>query len=116
MSLSNLNAALGATGLNIKVFITSIALNPTFIGFIVGFIGATAIYLLIMSEEKAHVLSMVFSTTPTSSFQRLANRNTDGTYEMSYTDFLRGYNRVRVLFFSCMLLFLLFILLTFLFA
>jgi hypothetical protein len=66
---------------------------------------ATLIHLLVSVEDPRHLPHML-TRSASASFDKLAPRNPDGTYQMSYSHFEHEYNRLRFVFYSAVLVFL----------
>ncbi|MBM5789936.1 hypothetical protein FJZ23_02520 [Candidatus Parcubacteria bacterium] len=104
--MENFVLGLLSIGLELQLFLRTVAFHPTSIGFVAGFFAATAIYLFILFEEKGHIVSILLERAPEACYQKLSERAPEGSLEIPYEEFIKLYNRVRILFFSAATVFL----------
>jgi hypothetical protein len=100
--MNNLLFALQNSWLNFAQTVGVFAANPGVWGFVLGFGASTIIHLLVVADNPrsvAHIITKDMSV----SYNTLAERKSDGTYETSYSQFEKEYNRVRIIFFSALL-------------
>lgn len=92
---------------------TTIALlrHPLVWGFVLGF-GASALVHFFVVVEKPGTLPKMLSKKPADVFQEIQQMNKDGTYDVSYSKFQREVNRVRIIFYSVVLAFLVVVIIT----
>lgn len=93
---------------NIKITLISLFQHQMVWGFAIGFSASTIIHLFIIADRPKDIPQIIRKSAP-ESFAALAKRDKKGTYQMSYSGFQNEYNRVRVLFYSSLLIFLIII-------
>ena len=76
------------------------------LGFAFGFLAATGIYIILLAEEPSHIPKMIIHK-PNVCFDKIATKNEKGTYQTSYSEFQKTYNKVKILFYLTILVFLL---------
>lgn len=103
--IENFLFGIDAIGLSIKSDILSLVYHPIIIGFAIGFFASTGIHAVVISEYPRYIPHILTKKPPDAFLQRAA-RDKDGTITASYTRFLHEYNRVRITFFSAILVFL----------
>lgn len=94
------------TAYNIKITLVGLFQHQMVWGFAIGFSASTIIHLLIIADRPRDIPQIIRKSAP-ESFVALATRDAKGTYQSSYSAFQDEYNRVRVLFYSSLLIFLL---------
>ncbi len=106
--MNNFFLQVHVVGRSIHYTIVSFINNPAVWGFLLGLCGAAIVMIILISENPA-VVKLMLSHSPSDSFVKIVTRNVRGTYSTSYTSFEREYNRIRILFYSSALIFLLII-------
>lgn len=71
---------------------------PLLIGFAVGFLTASVVHSLLNADHIAHVPSMLLRDASTS-FQKVHPASADGTYQHSYTDYVKNVSRMKSVFY-----------------
>lgn len=74
-------------------------------GFLLGFAASTLVHFIIISDHPEYIRYILTHSAP-ESFLRLTERNPNGTYTLSYSYFRREHNRVRLVFYSTIGVFL----------
>jgi len=83
---------------DMRLFIMDMLYNKSLVGFITGIIVATLITGLIITKNPKHIpLILRYSTSE--SFQKIAKRDRNGTYQLAFTNFVKMYTQTRTLFF-----------------
>lgn len=98
--------ALQSVALAIKGTILPLIQHPMIWGFAIGFGASTMIHLFLMSDNPRQLPTMI-SNNVTTSFDKLAPRNQEGSYSISYTEFSKQYSKVRMTFYSMVMAFFL---------
>ncbi|HLD30980.1 MAG TPA: hypothetical protein VJB41_02155 [Patescibacteria group bacterium] len=93
-----------ALGKDISLFLLSLALNKTFIGFVFGVIIAVIISGLVITKNPKHI-PLILRYSSAECFEKIAKRNKSGIYQMAFTNFIKIYTRVRTLFFMAFIAF-----------
>lgn len=88
----------------IKLFMLSILHNKVILGFVFGIFMTVIIVGFIITKNPAHI-PVILQSSPMEGFQKLAERNSDGTYNMSYTQYTKMHNHVRMLFMTAIIAF-----------
>jgi len=96
--MDNFFSALLSVGHALRTTLLGLALQDATWGFLAGFLATTGIFAVILSENPRHI-PILLSSSAQDSFLRLAARDADGQFCISYTSFQREYNRVRIAFY-----------------
>lgn len=75
-------------------------------GIALGFLISTIIHLMILNDNPIPITDAL-TMPPHKSFDKHAEKDERGAYVSSYVGFLREYNKVRIVFYSMSLVFLL---------
>ncbi len=99
--------ALQNIGFGLKYASLSLLAADAAIGFVVGFVMATFMYLFIMTERSpVHIKEMVRHKDPAHAFTKVSAKNKKGIFTDSFTSFQNEYHQVRTLVFGTVILFL----------
>ena len=74
-------------------------------GFSLGFVASTLVYAFIVSENPRS-LPTLLTQNERDSFLALANKTPQGTFKTSFLNFQREYNKMRFIFYTAVLAFL----------
>ena len=88
----------------IKLFMVSILHNKVILGFIFGIFLTVIIVGFIITKNPSHIPVML-QYSPMEGFQKLSERDTNGTYNMSYSQYTKMHNHVRMLFMTAIIAF-----------
>jgi hypothetical protein len=107
------NFLFGIENIATNINSTTVALfrHPLVWGFILGFGASTLVHLFIV-VDKPGVLPKMIAQKPTQSFREIASQNKSGVYSESYSKFRQEVNRVRIIFYSVMLAFLIIVIIS----
>ena len=94
--------------LHMKALLISFLYHQTVLGFVIGFVAATGIYALVLSDEPGHI-PRILTRSQHTSFQKIAKQSEVGTFQTSYVEFQKRYNKIKTLFYVAVLAFLLII-------
>ena len=103
--LENFLLGINALGLSIKSTILSLIYHPVIIGFAIGFFASTGIHAIIISDYPRYIIHTIAKKLPDALFQG-APRCENRTVKTSYMRFLHEFNRVCIVFYSAVLVFL----------
>lgn len=92
--MDNFIYGLQAVGHSIPLTLAIIVRNQLIWGFSLGFFVSTVIHVLIIANNPRQITA-ILTTNPAQSFHVLTPRQADGTYKMSYANFLKEHNRIR---------------------
>ena len=84
-----------SVGYDIRLFTESVIGKPIIIGFIFGILFATLIIGFIITSNPRHIPT-ILRYSPYDGFQKIGHRATDGTYQTSFTEFMKHHTRVRM--------------------
>ena len=79
------------------VFLSALFYNKMLISFLSGIVVAFLVTGFVLTKNPRHI-PIILRHSSVESFQRIANRQTNGTYEMSYSDFVAIYTKTKTLF------------------
>jgi len=79
--------------------------NQLFLGFLLGYGIATVMYLFLVTENPRHVPTMILNSK-SDSFQKISSRDGNGKFLLSYTTFEKDFNRLRIVIYSLLTIFL----------
>lgn len=80
-------------------------------GFVLGFFTATMIHLFVISDNAAH-LRTVIRHDPGEAFTKMSEQSKEGTFHSSFFQFKKEYDRIRFIFSIAILVFFLVIAVT----
>lgn len=83
---------------DIRLFMNSILHNSSFLGFIAGFLITVLVVGYILTKNPKNI-PVILRYNAMQSFQKIAPRDKNGTYNIAFSDFVRMYTQVRTLFF-----------------
>lgn len=94
------NFALGIVAIakDIGLFFSSLFGNTGVMNFFGGFLVAIILSGFVLTKDPRHI-PLVLRYSSFESFQKIAKRDEKGTYKMAFTDFVKFYNRTRIVFF-----------------
>lgn len=99
--------ALQNIGFGLKYASLSLLQADAVVGFVVGFVIATFMYLFIMTERSpVHLKEMLRHKDPAHAFSKITARDKDGIFKESFTSFEKEYHQIRTLIFGTVILFL----------
>ncbi len=101
----NFTYGIYAIVLQMKSMLASLIFHEITLGFGFGFLAATGIYVILLAEEPAHI-PLILAHKPNVCFEKIASRSENGTYQTSYTEFQKMYDKIKVLVYSSILAFL----------
>lgn len=103
--MSNFFYSAIASGKDMGMFFTNLIYNKSFTGFIAGIFVTTLIIGFILTKNPRHI-PIILRYSEVESFQRLAQRDENGTYRQAFSAFVRIYTRVRTLFVMSFIIFI----------
>ena len=103
--MSNGILGLQSIGRMISFTFNSIMMDSGVSGFLIGFLSAGIVAILLISEHPGRV-PIILTRSPSASFTHLHTRGNKGTYMVSYSAFQHEYNRVRIAFYVTFSVFL----------
>ena len=109
--IENFILGIGAIGSNIIFNLTIFFTHPIIIGFLIGIIASTGIHMIV-STEKIHYIPCILTKKTAESYTCLSPKNKNGVL-ITYSDFIKRYNRVRITFYILFTLFLLIVAIAF---
>ena len=97
--------SLVASGQELSLFLHDIIHNRSFMGFLSGMVVAVIVVGVVLTKDPRHI-PLILRYSPTDSFQKIAQRDSNGTYLMAYSNFVKIYTRVRTLFMIAVIMFM----------
>jgi len=104
--MNNLLSALQANALNIKYTMIALFQHPLVEGFLLGIGASTIIHMVIVAEDP-RTIPGILARKPHHAFSKIYHKTQDEVDEAVYNEFLKTYNRIHVLFYVTIILFLL---------
>lgn len=101
----NFSYGIEAAFLHMKTILISLLYHEVTLGFAFGFLAATGIYIFLLAEEPAHI-PIILANKEAVSFEKIASKSDNGTYQTSYIQFQKTYNKIKILVYSTILAFL----------
>lgn len=102
--MDNFIFSIVSAGHIIHYTLKSLIMNEATGGFLIGFIGAGIIAMLVITEHPKRI-PLILAHSPSDSFKKVMKKGKKGTYFVSYSAFQREYNRIRVVFYSMLTMF-----------
>lgn len=96
MNLGNLSSGLVAIARDLKLLFLTTASSQVFIAFAIGVVVALLAAAFVVTKKPSHV-SAILRYSPYESFQKIATRNENGTFESGYLSFLKMYHQTKIL-------------------
>lgn len=109
--MENFIFGIESIGYNINDTIIALFRHPLVWGFVLGFGASTLVHLFVV-VDKPGVLPKMITKKPSEAFQELQETDKEGTYMVSYSKFQQEANRVRIIFYSVVLAFLIIVIIT----
>ena len=109
--MENFFFGIESIGANINDTIIVLLRHPLVWGFVLGF-GASALVHFFVVIDKPGTLPKMLSKNPVTAFQEIQETNKSGVYNTSYSNFRLEVNRVRIIFYSVVLAFLIIVIIT----
>ena len=103
---TNVSYGIESTVFYLKSLLVSFLYHQMVLGFAFGFLAATGIYMLLLAEEPSHI-PKILTNPPNVCFEKIAQKQVNGTYQTSYTEFQDNYFKIKILFYTTILAFLL---------
>lgn len=97
MPLNNLISGINANSAEMRLFLDSTIHNKGIIGFMFGLLTTVIIIGFIITKNPKHIPAMLRYSSM-ESFQRIAARDKNGTYQMAFSKFVKIYTEIRTLF------------------
>jgi len=82
---------------DLKLFFLSLLVNKLFMGFLVGIVMTVLLVGFLLSKNPRHI-PMILRYSSAESFQRISERNSNGTFDKSFSQFGKIYSQIRALF------------------
>lgn len=89
---------------DIKLFFMSLLHNKVILGFIFGILLTVLIIGFLITKNPSHI-PVILKYSATDGFQKISERDTTGTYNMSYTAYTKMHTQIRSLFLLAMITF-----------
>lgn len=102
--MENLLYGLYGIAYNMEYSIFAIFQHQLVWGFVLGFAVSTIIHVLVSSEQPRHIPHML-TKDRFSAFEKVSQKDQDGTVLMSYSKFAHEYHHVRALYYIVLLAF-----------
>lgn len=103
--MDNFIFGLQAVSHSAPLTMVTIIRNQLIWGFSLGFFVSTVIHILIIANNPKQITA-VLTANPAQSFQNLAPRQANGTYKMSYANYLKEHARIRSALFVAIFVFI----------
>lgn len=107
------NFLFGIENIAYNINSTTLALlrHPLVWGFILGFSASSLIHLFVITDRPTMIPQML-RKKPKESFETIAKSDESNTYLISYTKYRQDVNKVRIVFYSALLAFLVVVIIT----
>jgi len=104
------NFLLGLQAVRNDIFLTFTALieSNALAGFVLGMLVAILVIGLVVSKDPRRI-PLILKYSAADSFQKISNQNGVGTYQLSYSKFMKSYSATRIFFSLFIFIFIVFI-------
>ena len=102
--MSNFQYGITAMSKEVALFLSTLVHNELVSGFLFGMILTLVIVGFILTKNPLHI-PKILRYSELESFQQIAQRDAKGTYQMSYTEFIRMHSVIRAVFLIAFALF-----------
>lgn len=93
----NFTEGIMAIANEIQIFLGTLLHNKTLVGFIIGMLLAILIAGFIITKNPKNI-PIILRYSPMDGFQKIASRDTSGTYQLAYSNYIKMYTQIRMLF------------------
>ncbi len=104
--MDNFTFSLQALATSLKLTTLALLRHQVMWGFALGLVASTLVYAFVASENPRCIPAMM-TRDERDAFMALAVRSPQGTYKTSFLSFQREYNKIRFIFYTALLAFLL---------
>lgn len=96
MSSNNFINGLQALISTVRLSLYTLLSSNVLIGFLGGMIITTLVILFILTKDPRRI-PLILRFSAADSFQRIAKKNKNGTYQLAFINFVKIYSQVRIL-------------------